>query len=266
VVYRPQLLLPQLPRKKERIMKRFLLTASLVAGMLLSIASCAQATFVGYGSAWSFGKITSNNPEDVGPLLHVQLGSDADVAGYAAFQFDFATGSIPLNPAISEIYFEDGAYSSGKLFGAAPGPALSPNPIFDSTQSSAGVNFGVGSPTVPLPGAGSLNPSFVNRSGYLATSTSGPGNGLNQGEHALFFVKLNAGVTLAEIVAAINNPVLNGGAGYDLRIGFREANDAGGTGDGYLVHAPEPATLGVWGIGMAVMGCVAVWRRKKATT
>lgn len=252
-------------------MKRFSLTVGLVAGLLLTAANYAEATFVSYGSAYSVGRITSNNPEDVGPLLHVQLGSDSDVAGYAAFRFDFAAGAIPLNPEIASIYFEDGAYSSGKLFGAAPGSPLSPNPIFDPTQSSAGVNFGVGSPTLALPGAGSLSPAFVNRSGYLATSTSGPSNGLNQGEHAVFFVKLNAGVTLADIAAAINNPVFNGGAGYDLRIGLREVNDLGGSGDGYLVRgdgflvtAPEPATVGVWALGMAVMGCVVAWRRKKA--
>jgi hypothetical protein len=246
-------------------MKRFLLTVGLVTGLVLGAASYAKATFVSYGSAYDFGRITSNNPEDVGPLLHVQLGSDSDVVGYAAFRFDFAPSAIPLNPTISSIYFEDGAYSSGKLFGVAPGSPLSPNPVFDPTQSSAGVNFGVGSPTVGLPGAGSLSPAFINRSGYLATSTSNPGNGLNAGEHAMFFVKLNAGVTLADIAAALANPVFNGGAGYDLRIGLREENDLGGTGDGYLIHAPEPATVGVWALGIAVMGCVAVWRRKKAS-
>jgi len=246
-------------------MKRFLLTIGLVAALLGGSQKYAQATFVSYGSAWNFTRITSNHPEDVGPLLHVQLGSDSDVVGYAAFRFDFAAGSIPLNPEVASIYFEDGAYSSGQLFGSAPGSPLSPNPIFDPTQSSAGTQFGVGSPTLGLPGAGSLSPAFVNRAGYLATSTEPKGNGINQGEHAVFFVKLNAGVTLADVAAAINNPVLNGGVGYDLRIGLREVNDGGDDGDGYVImHAPEPATVGVWALGMAVMGCVAAWRRKKA--
>jgi MYXO-CTERM domain-containing protein len=244
-------------------MKRLFATVSL-ALMLVSAANCAQATFVSYGSSWGFGRITANHPEDVGPLLKVELGSDSDYAGYAAFRFDFAAASFSNNPEISAIYLEDGAYSLGKLFAAAPGTLTSPNPYFDPLQSSAGTQFGVGTPSQGLPGAGSLNPAFINSSGHLASST-GAGNGLNAGEHAVFFVKLNAGVTLQDIVDALNNPVLDGGAGYDLRIGLREVNDAGGAADGYLLNAPEPATMGVWAVGLAVMGGIGAWRRKKST-
>jgi len=245
-------------------MKRFLLTASVVAGLVLSAATHAQATFVSYGAAIGFDRITTNHPEDVGPLLQVQLGSDSDVPGYAAFQFNFAPASISANPEIASIYFEDGAYSQNQLFNSANTP-FSPRAIFDSNQSSAGTQFGLGTPPTGLPGAGTVSPVFMNRANYLATA-AGSGNGINPGEHALFFVKLNTGVTLADVLAAMENPVLNGGPGYELRIGLLEVNDAGGTGDGYLLHTPEPATVGVWAIGMSLMGCVAIWRRKKATS
>ena len=248
-------------------MKRLFLTATLVASALLSAASSAQATFVSYGSAFGFGRITSNHPEDVGPFLSVQLGSDTAAPGYAAFRFDFAPTPFSTNPEIAAIYLEDGAYSQNQLFAGAPGSIFSPNPFFDQTQSSSGTQFGVGTPSPGLPGAGSLNHAFVNRDGFLASSTVSSVNvnsGINGGEHALFFVKLNSGVTLADVLEALNHPF---GGEYGLRFGLREVNDAGGTGDGYVnLHAPEPATVGVWAIGMAVFGCVAAWRRKTASS
>ena len=246
-------------------MKRYLLTFSLVAGMLLSAANCAPAAFVGYGSAFGFGRITSNNPEDVGPFLSVQLGSDVAAPGYAAFRFNFAPTSFSTNPEIAALYLEDGAYSQNQLFAAAPGTIFSPNPFFDQFQSSSGTQFGVGTPSPGLPGAGSLANPFVNRDGFLASSTVSSVNvnsGINGGEHAVFFVKLNSDVDLADVFSALEDPI---GGEYGLRFGLREVNDAGGLGDGYVnLQAPEPATVGVWAIGMAVMGGIAVWRRKKA--
>ena len=251
-------------------MKRFLLTVSLVAGMLLSAASSAQATFVSYGGAFGFERVSFNHPEDVGPLLHVQLGSDSDLPGYVAFRFNFDSFvfSPDTHPEINGIYMEDGAYSLSQLFANASGSFVSPNPIFDSTQSSPGTDFAAGSPSGALPGADFASPPFLARLGFLAKSSINPNAGINAGEHAVFLVKLNSGVSIDDVFEALHNPVLNGGAGYELRFGLREVNDNGGLADGYVnvnLQVPEPATVGVWAIGMALIGCVTAWRRKKAT-
>jgi hypothetical protein len=262
--------------KKEDFMKRVLGTISLAACLLFSLASGAQATYVSYGSSWGFGRITFNHTEDVGPLLKVELGSDADAPGYAAFRFDFAPSSFApdTHPEIGAIFLEDGFYSQSQLFASAPGSFSAPNPYFDPTQSSSGTNFAVGSPSPGLPGANSLIPPFGARDGFLASNSTNTGSGINAGEHALFFVKLNSGVTLADVQAALNNPVLNGGVGYELRFGLREVNDTdpscNGPGDGYVnlnglgeapSIAPEPATVGMWAMGILLSFC-AVLRRK----
>ena len=260
-------------------MKRVVVISGLVVGLLLTVASCAQATYVSYGSSWGFGRITFNHSEDVGPLLKVELGSDSAAPGYAAFQFDFAAASFSpnTNPEIGAIFLEDGAYSQSQLFASAPGSILSPNPYFDPTQSSSGTSFAVGTPSPGLLGAGSVIPPFVARDGFLASNSTNFGSGINTGEHALFFVKLNDGVTLADVKAALDNPVLNGGAGFDLRIGLREVNETdpscNGPGDSYLnlnglgqapSITPEPAAVGVWGVGLALVSCFFLFRRKLA--
>jgi hypothetical protein len=264
--------------EKEKAMKRVVLLGGLVAGLLLGLANCAQATYVSYGSSWGFGRITFNHSEDVGPLLKVELGSDSAAPGYAAFRFDFAPSSFApdTHPEIGALFLEDGAYSQSQLFSSAPGSITSPNPYFDPTQSSGGTSFALGSPSPGLLGAGNVVPPFIARDGFLASNSTNLGAGINSGEHALFFVKLNDGVTLDDVKAALDNPVLNGGAGFDLRIGLREVNDTdpscSGPGDSYLnlnglgqapTLIPEPAAVGVWGVGIAVLSCLGgLFRRK----
>lgn len=266
--------------EKEDFMKCVLVKTSLMACLLLSLASGAQATYVSYGSSWGFGRITFNHAEDVGPLLKVELGSDADAPGYAAFRFDFAAAAFApdTHPEIGAIFLEDGFYSQSQLFASAPGSFTAPNPYFDPTQSSSGTNFAVGTPSPGLPGAGSVIPPFVSRDGFLASNSTNTGAGIGPGEHAMFFVKLAPGVTLADVQAALNNPVLDGGVGYDLRFGLREVNDTdpscNGPGDGYVnlnglgqapSITPEPATLGMWAVGI-LLSCFAAVRRKLIPT
>jgi hypothetical protein len=260
-------------------MKRFILTGTLIASLLLGVVNCTQATYVSYGSSWGFGRISFNHAEDVGPLLRVELGSDSDAVGYAAFRFEFAPATITpdTHPEIGAIYLEDGAYSQSQLFASAPGTINSPNPYFDPTQSSSGTLFAVGSPTGGLSGADNVIPPFIARGGFLASNSTNLGAGIGSGEHALFFVKLNPGVTLDDVKAALDDPVLDGGAGFDLRFGLRVVNDTDpsceGPGDGYInlngqgaapSIIPEPATVGMWALGMAVMSCIAVLRRRRA--
>jgi hypothetical protein len=217
------------------------------------IASAAVSTF-------SFTKITNN-------------GGDANVTGQlsvSAYDFtqantDFGlslnvnqvlflfANSGPAASSITDVYFDDGS-----LLGIA------------SVNNILGVDFSQGASPGDLPGGNAVD--FNTTAGFSADSNDPTAiNGVNPGDLLGITFDLLAGQTFADTLAAIALGQANPGVDVDgaLRIGVHVQAFANGESEGFVNNGPppppppppppnndlpEPISLAIWGIGLALTG------------
>lgn len=210
----------------------------------------------------SFGKVTSNNAENLSAQLGVEVfgateANNAFGTGLSGNQVLFVvTNAVGIASNVTEFYIDDGT-------------VVAQASIINSLGGGVGnfTNFaGPGANPSNLPSGNTVSPPFVATVGFSADVANGPGGqdkGVNAAADKLGIVfDTNSG--LQGIIDAINKPATDTG---NLRVGLHVASiGALGGSDSYVstgIIIPEPASLLVWG-SLAIAGaCVARRRMSK---
>jgi hypothetical protein len=215
--------------------------AVVAAGLLVSPTASAGVIF-------GFDRITNNGGD---PGVDSQLSVDVSDEGGGKVRFTFAS-SGPLVSSITDVYFDDGT-----LLGIS------------SVINGAGVSFTGGSASPGnLPAGATIN--FNTSAGFLADSDAPvQPNGVNPGETLAIIFSLINGKTYADTLAAMALSLANPGVDMynGLRIGIHVQGFANGASESYVntdrppTRVPEPGTIALIGIGLAVLGFVIGRRR-----
>jgi hypothetical protein len=162
------------------------------------------------------------------------------------------------------------APSSGQVgflfYNIGPSPSVITLVLFDdgvlslplSLVQVSGVSFSQVSGSPTLPGGGGLTPPFATTSGFGAhANPPPPANGVGPSEALGIIFSLASGKTWGDVISAM-------GTG-SLRIGLHvQAIGATDGSESFINNpnpVPEPATLGLVGAGLALLG----WRKRKAS-
>jgi hypothetical protein len=222
---------------------------------LLGGLFCADAARAAF-TTFTFSNNITDNTSYSGAGFTVTV-YDTDRAGnqltnQLRFRFDNTYGG-----SIHEVYLQDGAY-------------LDPPPL-DITGSSSTVNFQSTSVNPDsLPGGNAINPQFIATQGFAVDTVHNQGDGIGLNEWLDLTYNLDAGVTYAQVVAAMNGSQPNS-SGEFMRWGIHVGDVVGGTSDSFInvpnnpgggtnaVPAPPALVLAV--IGLAGFGGVGLRRR-----
>ena len=218
------------------------LTLMVCAALALSAAGQVEA------ATYGFLGISANNVNDVA-TGQAQLSVEVVDAGGGQVDFIFRNAG-PLASSITDVYFEDGT-----LLGIA------------AVINGSGVDFSQGASPGDLPDGNNVSPPFEATAGFTADSTSpAQPNGVNPNEVLTIRFDLINGKTFADTLAALDG-------GTDLRIGIHVQGFAGGGSEAFvngpprggsqIPGVPEPASLAIWSLGLALAGVGARRMRKK---
>lgn len=215
-------------------LRRLVLAAGVAAGSLLAASSAQAVVF----DTWT--NITNNGNQNVGG----QLAVDVTDAGSNRVSFKF-TNNVGIASSITDIYFDDNA----------PAILLS---LFNIVDSGAGVAFSNGANPSNLPGGAPYD--FT--ADFSADSDAPVAqNGVSSAsEWVTLTYNLVGGKTFADLLAELNN------GGLEIGLHVQSIGTAGGS-DGYLLtgspppSVPEPAALGLFGVGLIGLGLL---RRRRA--
>ena len=222
-------------------------TGAFLSVALLSVPIAAEGAVL---ATYGFDAITANSGESMAigeaqlfvDVIEIEIG----VTDQVQFHF-YNLGSA--ESSITDVYFDDGTF-----LGIA------------SISGGSGVSFAQEASPPVLPGGKSID--FEVTAGFLADSDPPvQPNGVNPGEYLDITFGLLPGKTLADVVDALDG-------GRDLRIGIHVQGFANEGSESFinlkdpdspeegdtLHHTPEPASLAVWGLGLAA---VALCRRRR---
>ncbi|HXG34562.1 MAG TPA: PEP-CTERM sorting domain-containing protein, partial [Bryobacteraceae bacterium] len=167
-------------------------------------------------------------------------------------------GGVTVTPSSGQVGF--------LFYNTGPSPSVITLVLFDDGVLSlpltlvqvSGVSFSQVSGSPQLPGGGNLSPPFATTAGFGADANPPPpGNGVGPGEALGIIFSLASGSTWSDVINAM-------GTG-SLRIGLhvQSIGTTGGS-EGFINTPnpiPEPATLGLVGAGLLLLG----WRRRKTS-
>lgn len=207
---------------------------ALVPALLLTAAPSAAAVVATFG----FGNVSANdvlNAEAGETQLFLDIESTAN-ADEAVFTF---RNVGPDAMSITDLYFDD---EIDYLL-----------EVLSISDSGAGVAFSEGASPSDLPSG--------NTSGFTADfsadSDAPPSqNGVNPNEFVSILFRMEANVTLASLVAALND--YDGVANFGLGVGIHVQAFADGGSESFIItprdprtDVPEPAALALLGLGVA---------------
>lgn len=216
-------------------------------GLCLSVP-VAQASVLTFG----FQCITNNVPSQclIGQnQLFVDVVDDSQSSSF---------GGVTVAPSSGQVGF--------LFYNIGPSPSVITLVLFDdgvlslplSLVQVSGVSFSQVSGSPTLPGGGGLTPPFATTSGFGAhANPPPPANGVGPSEALGIIFSLASGKTWGDVISAM-------GTG-SLRIGLHvQAIGATDGSESFINNpnpVPEPATLGLVGAGLALLG----WRKRKAS-
>jgi hypothetical protein len=224
------------------------------------LAAPVQAALITVNYTW----VTNNNTEDLSGQLSTIIYDDVMAnnmfgLGLTANQVLFThLNNIGIASNIAEIYVDDGTVVSQSAVH---------NSLGGFTDFSGG-----GANPANMPGGNTLLPPFIATGTYSADVNPGPPpNGINTATDILGISYLVSG-GLAGIQTALDDGTLR--LGFHIRtIGAQGGSDSyvntpgpgvgPGPGPGGAGNIPEPATLLLFGLGMAVTARFAQRRRRK---
>lgn len=167
-------------------------------------------------------------------------------------------GSVTVTPSSGQVGF--------LFYNTGPSPSVITLVLFDDGVLSlpltlvgmSRVNFSQVSGSPTLPGGNSLSPQFQTTAGFGADAVPPPPtNGVGPGEALGIIFTLASGSTWSDVINAM-------GTG-SLRIGLHvQAIGTTGGSEGFINNPnpiPEPATLGLVGAGLLLLG----WRKRKTS-
>jgi len=211
--------------------------AAMVMGSAGALSRADAATL-------SFFNITNNGNAN----LAGQLGAQVTDPGGGQISFAFSN-NVGIASSITDIYFDAGGFLGGI-----------------ASLIESGVDFGIGASPPNVPGGNSITPVFVTS----ASADSEPPvsqNGINSSSDLLTIIlNLAGGKTFSDVLAALTSGDVRVGL-HVQAIGAREGSDSyvnnppGGGGGG---PSPVPLPAAVYLFGTAVVGLVALGRRRRA--
>lgn len=230
------------------------------AALAASVAvSPAHAALMTYG----FTNVTNNSAADVATGIAQMTVGVSDV-GVASNQVKFIfSNSGPNASSITDVYFDDGTL-------------LSVAYVIDGEDdvAYAGTKYAEGASPGELPGGSTIN--WNDEGGHHFSADSDPPaqpNGANPGESFAVVFDLLGGKTYADVIAAIALSLQPANIGTDveggLRIGIHVQGFAGDGSESFVNTTPpvlapvvpEPGSMAMWGLGLALCGTVGYFRR-----
>ena len=187
-------------------------TLSLALFILCISALPAGAQFLGPSGIFGFVRITSNNIENIADQLSVSV---FDIGGDQV-NFTFFN-NVGIASSVSEIYFDDGTLLGLSKVANDPISFLG-DPDFTEFTTNGSANPG------NLPGGENLLLPFEATAGFSADAQGNPAKGLNRANEVLQMIfDLQAGKTVADVIADLNSGALRIGLHVSLGLSVRQA-------------------------------------------
>jgi hypothetical protein len=203
---------------------------------------------------YCFDRFTNNSVDGdaVAPQLSMCVSSDQ--AGLfmdplsTVVWFTF-TNNVGIASSITDIYWDDNAAGTPTVLASLM-----------TIVNSAGVSFDTPAAPPNLPGGGVLVPPFSADFSADSDAPASP-NGVNAaGEFVKFKFTLKPAKTLADVIGALNLNILR--VGMHVQSIGRDSNS-----DGFLARqcevVPEPGSMAVWGVGLALVACIRRLRKRQ---